>query len=162
MLNKFFLISLMILPLQSFAQDVEWKEYKPNSENTENVGSTDKPKRPIDLLNLDGSQKASQVKVRVENGEGKRVPLNAMLQLTDPNNSLNPQDIELLAFQLKLMLKLKNEYSFTPKGLLVVFNGNEGRIILSYTAENSYGGTVSDTFGRSFVKDGNEYKIIRE
>lgn len=157
--HKYLSALILLLPINVLAQDVEWKDHMPDLVITDK--KEQRAEHTINPTHLITSEGLSKIKTPMQDGEGNIVPVNTSVRLLNNNSSILANDIKLLAFSLKIQLSLKNSYSFKPKSISIDVEDNEGQITLYYTAENSYGGTVSNSISRYIVKKGNNFIIER-
>lgn len=113
-----------------------WSKVKSKSVSNKMVADKD----ALMLAVRDGNDKAVKIQtfVRFEGSNIKSISEEDVRQLVD-----------LTGFRAKI--RLKNEYSFTPKTAMATFKDGLLEVYLKYTGKNSYGAEVVDSTLSTYI-----------
>lgn len=83
--------------------------------------------------------------INVKDGNDKKIPIKVHYKIEgESTKKLTQQDlasyVDLTGF--KVMLKLKNKYSFVPKTAMATLKGDSLEVFMEYIGKNSYGAEV--------------------
>lgn len=96
----------------------------------------------------------SDFTVNAKDGDGNKKIITVKVKYDDENKKeIDQKRIESLIDKTSIRIKsgLKNEYSYVPRSAMISQQGLSFLVNLKYTAENSYGANVVNTFGQNFV-----------